>query len=153
MSRSRSRRAYLAVGAEGLRSIVEDGPLGSPRANEPAADGGTGAAAYAVTAASRALYPGSDEEDLEYEAMRAARQACASQGALPVVLAVDVPDEQVVDGGFGASPTEVFTVRLTEPVPRNAVVSAHAELDGRDEELSWYDATELDQLVALLAAR
>lgn len=155
MNRSRTRRAYLPVGADGLRALLDSGAVGSPRRDE--ADDRS-ASAYAVTVASRARYSGSDEEDLEYDAMRAARHACDSQGIVPVVLAVDVPAGDLADdaGGGSSDPRHddgVFSVRLTAPVPRAAVVSAHVELDGPDEELSWYDTTELEQLIALLSHR
>ncbi|QSB13890.1 hypothetical protein JQS43_20410 [Natronosporangium hydrolyticum] len=124
-------------------------------------------AAYAVTAGLRAEAPGEDDETLEYEAF--CRAADASLALLRgghtaprrVVIAVDLPAAQVA----GAAAADVATVNLAGPVPLTRVAAIHvdgvaaepavaAALDAADpsgteldEELEWYDVSELDQLV------
>ena len=87
--------------------------------------------AFAVTPALRESYASGDLEELEYVAMmHAARASLRLLLADPdaprrrVVLAADVPDEQVShDGGFD----EPTVVVLAAPVPLRRVVSGHVD--------------------------
>lgn len=125
------------------------------------------AVAHAVTPALRELFPGEDDEGLEFAA-----QLAAADGSLELlrdtpdaprlraVVALDVPDELV--GPAHDDDLAVSAVRLTGPVDRDAVACAHvdepaaaadvaAALDGDEaaaerldeRDLLWYDATEL----------
>jgi hypothetical protein len=133
---------------------------------------------YAVTPALREWYSSGDIEELEYVAMmHAARESLRLLAADPgaprrrVVLAVDVPDRQLMDAGFD----EPGIVRITGPVLIRDVASglvddsdAAADLadaiaalpnadagdedaqfvvDGADgHELQWYATQELEDL-------
>jgi hypothetical protein len=136
---------------------------------------------YAVTPALREWYSSGDIEELEYVAMmHAARESlrllATDIDAPPrrVVLAVDVPDQQVVAGaGF----EEPGLVEISGPVPIRAVASglvddpdaipdvsaataALADADAGDEdaqfivdgadghELQWYATQELAELAS-----
>jgi hypothetical protein len=87
--------------------------------------------AFAVTPSLREWYASGDQDELEYVAMMQAARASlrllvADPGAprRRVVLAADVPDEQVgYDGGF----SEPTVVEVAEPVPLSRVVSGHVD--------------------------
>jgi uncharacterized protein DUF6912 len=119
---------------------------------------------YAVTPALRAQLGGeTDEEELSYAAYRLAADASLrllrADPAAPerrVVISADVPAEPAHAGEAGA-------VRPAGPVPVAAVAAIHidgaaagpavagalATGDGSvDDELEWYDASELSQLLA-----
>ena len=103
-------------------------------------------AALGVTAALRAVDPGADEEDLEFEAMCQALDRARDLGAgRRVVAAADVdPRDEAGDGALLAA---------GEPVALGDVVSFHVEEHegpagtGYDD-LLWYDVTELGMLVS-----
>src|SRR5215472_4944754 len=88
---------------------------------------------YAVTPALREWYSGGDMEELEYVAMmHAARESLRLLAADPnaprrrVVLAVDVPDQQVIaEAGFD----EPGLVEVRSPVPTRAVASGLVDDD------------------------
>lgn len=134
MNPSRVRRVYLSAGTAGLSDLADGGAL-------PAVT-----PAFAVTAQARSAGPGLDEEELEYEAFRAAEDHLREAGEIPVVVSADVPAAHVVDEGDG------HRVRLVEGVELTAVVCLHAAQPGagEDEELLWYDATELPALAEQL---
>lgn len=100
---------------------------------------------YGVTASLRALDPGADEEDLEFEAMCQALDAARAVGrGRRVVAAADVaaPEET----GEGALLAGELAPLLTD------VVSFHVEESEGDvgagyDDLLWYDVTELEDLV------
>ncbi len=102
--------------------------------------------ALAVTQQLRALDPGADEEDLEFEAMCQALDRGRDLGAgARVVAAADVdPRDEAGDGALLAD---------GEPVALGDVVSFHVEEHegpagtGYDD-LLWYDVTELAMLVS-----
>lgn len=117
--------------------------------------------AFAVTPALRAELGEDDLEELEYQAFRLAADASLAllrqDPTAPrrrVVISADAR-VQLVDGGREGR------VQLTEPVPVSAVAAIHLDdletepevaaaltSDGEvDEELSWYDVSELPQLV------
>lgn len=146
--------------------------------DEPAA-GAAPVHGYAVTPALREWYSSGDEEELEYVAMTQAARASlrllhADPEAPPrrVVLAAEVPDDQVTGSGGFDDPA---LVRISVPVgladvasghiddPRaeadvRAAVAALAAADGGDEdarftvdgaeghELLWYATQELRQV-------
>ncbi len=110
--------------------------------------------AYAVTAALREAVSGDDEE-LEYEASRAAADASLalvradSAPLRRVVLAADVPDAAVRP----VPDDDPAAVLLSAPVPWSAVDAALVDEPGvqvegmADEELGWYAVQELRALV------
>jgi uncharacterized protein DUF6912 len=87
--------------------------------------------AFAVTPALREWYATGDQEELEYAAMTQAARASlrllqATPGAPPrrVVLAADIPDDQITtNGGF----TEPALAELAKPVPLSLIASAHID--------------------------
>jgi hypothetical protein len=136
---------------------------------------------YAVTPALREWYSGGDMEELEYVAMmHAARESLRLLAIDPgtprrrVVLAVDMPDHQVMAGaGFD----EPGLVEISSPVPVRAVASGLVDdsdavpdlaaaiaalpsadagdedaqfiVDGADgHELQWYATQELADLAS-----
>jgi hypothetical protein len=87
--------------------------------------------AFAVTPALRESYASGDLQELEYVAMtHAARASLRLLAAAPdaprrrVVLAVDVPDEQIGENGGFDEPT---LVEVTAPLPLERVVSGHVD--------------------------
>lgn len=121
----------------------------------------TAGSAFAVTPALAAELGEDDQEELEYQAFRFA--AAASLELLRqdpnaprrrVVISADAVALPVADGHHSH-------VRLTDPVPVAAVAAIHldepavepevaeAVADGTEpeSELSWYDVSELPQLV------
>ena len=125
-------RIYLAACPAGVRTLKDTGVVTAP--------------GYVVTSGMRGADPGADEEDLEYEAALLAEAALREAGQVVVVIAADVPDT-------GAGPEGDPRVD-PGPVPVSSVVSFHvAEHDAPpDEELLWYDVTEIDDVLAYLGA-
>ena len=123
-------RVYLAAGPEGVRALRETGTLEAP--------------GYVVTSGMRAADPRADEDDLEYEAALLAEEALREAGRTVVVVAADVPD--------GAAPQGDSPRIEPGPVPASSVVSFHVAEHGApaDEELLWYDATEIDDVLRYL---
>lgn len=66
-----------------------------------------------------------------------------------MVAAADVPASavQLIEPGEGV---DGFEVRLTQPVQPGMLVALHAaeSMAGDDDELLWYDVTELGRLAA-----
>ncbi|GAB97201.1 hypothetical protein BJY21_003787 [Kineosphaera limosa] len=110
----------------------------------------TGRPAQAVTDRARAAFPDDDEEELEYAALWSAVEA-AGVGQDPaaglVCAAFDVPAQWLAPSG-GQDPDRGFEVALLRPVPPARLVALHVLPAGADadDELSWYDAAELDTL-------
>jgi hypothetical protein len=113
-------RVYLPATLPALADLLRTGAIG------PAPVTGFG-----VTPALREWYASGDLEELEYVAMthaaRASLRLLLSHPDAPrrrVVLAADVPDEQVGrDGGFD----EPTVVVISAPVPLRRVVSGHID--------------------------
>jgi hypothetical protein len=134
-------RIYRPLTVDDLRRLSRDGVLGP-------------ATAYAVTQDLRREHAGADEEELEYLAFLDAARAAES---VRVLAAADVDDSQV-DELLDAT-LAVSAVRVTAPVPRRHVVSFHVAGPSDAAEsaasgipaFSWYDATELDVVLDLLA--
>lgn len=138
------RRVYLAVGVAGLDALAVEAVVSAP--------------AYAVTAAVRAVDPGADEEELEYEALTVASASpeATAGGARIVVAAADLPERLVQDApdvgdGYGVRVAEVALSAVVAFHVGDAV-DAHrgsGEVnDAAEAELSWYDVTELDAVRA-----
>lgn len=93
------------------------------------------------------------EEELEYAALtEAVERAAELQGtsvSKRVVAAADVDPAWV----RGAEDEGLAAVEVTQPVPLRLVVSFHVDETAGDqglEDLLWYDATELDEVLRLL---
>ena len=113
-------RVYLPTTLTALAFLLRAGVIG------PAPVQG-----YAVTPALREWYASGDLEELEYVAMahaaRASLRLLADDPQAPrrrVVLAADVPDEQV---GRGEGFDEPTLVEVRTPVAMDRVVSAHVD--------------------------
>jgi len=113
-------RVYLPTTLTALACVLRTGAIG------PAPVRG-----FAVTPALREWYASGDLEELEYVAMahaaRASLRLLADDPQAPrrrVVLAADVPDQQIGhDGGFD----EPTLVEVRAPVTVEQVVSAHVD--------------------------
>lgn len=113
-------RVYLPATVTMLDSLLRDAEVGPAPVR-----------AFAVTPALREWYASGDLEELEYVAMlhaaRASLRLLLADPAAPrrrVVLAADVPDEQVdAKGGFD----EPTLVLVSAPVPLTRVASGHVD--------------------------
>lgn len=147
-------RVYVLVSAAGLRQLREGAELPpSP--------------AYAVTPALRRLHPQDDEEGLEYLALRAAAAdhdavgrcviAAADAPAAPSAHSGDSVGNKGRRGGLGrvTGPGDIESARvdLAEGVGLDRIASFHvAEHDGAigaEDDLLWYDRTELGAVLDL----
>jgi Family of unknown function (DUF6912) len=113
-------RVYLPATLLALTSLLRTGAIG------PAPVRGFG-----VTPALREWYASGDLEELEYVAMmhaaRASLRLLADDPLAPrrrVVLAADVPDEQIGRAGDFGEPT---LVEIRYPVPVDRVVAGHVD--------------------------
>lgn len=116
-------RVYLASTMPALEKALQAGEFG------PAPQAG-----FAVTPALRESYASGDEEELEYAALTVAARAslrllAADPGAPPrrVVLAADIPDEQVSSHRDLDDPA---AVRIAAAVPVARLASAHIDDTG-----------------------
>lgn len=137
-------RVYLPLSAAGLRRLAQ------ARTLEPAP-------AFAVTEEVRAADPTGDEEAWEYaalaDAVDAAGELREGEDGRRVVAAADV-EETAVGPAAGTPDLAPSAVTVSEVVPLSAVVSFHVDEDTGAEDLDdllWYDVTELDEVVRLLA--
>ena len=110
--------------------------------------------AYAVTQRlERSHAADALEEELEYAALtEAAERAARLQGSSVVKRVVAAAD---VDPAWvsGVEDEGLAAVEITQPVPLRLVVSFHVDETAGDqglEDLLWYDATELDEVLRLL---
>lgn len=160
-------RVYLPTTLSSLPEVLAKGEL-APSPN-----------AFAVTPALRESYASGDEEELEYAAMlAAARESLRLIARLPsaprrrVVLAADVPDQDVTSMAYDGDPAAVV---ISAVVPLSALASGHVDdvdavddvaaaaaasaaadagdddaqftVDGAEgHELGWYAAQELSDL-------
>ena len=131
-------RVYVATTMGSLRALRSNG-FSAP------------VAAHAVTAALREWYAEADAGELEYAASSAAADSSLlllvpGEPARRVVVAAEVPDAWVRPADAPGDPSSVL---VDSPVPLALVVSVHlddADADA-DEELLWYDVTELDDVL------
>lgn len=114
--------------------------------------------AFAVTERLRRDNPGADEEQLEYLAFQDA--AAAAPGAPRLVAAADVGADSVADAEADAEADAAIdtssAVRVAGSVPLRLLTSFHIEESPRVQgsepgAFLWYDATEIDTVVDLLA--
>ena len=135
-------RIYLPLNAARLRELASSRVLGPGPLP-----------AHGVTGSIRAGDPNGDQEGWEYVALGEAAEASAA--SLPsgerrrVVAAADVDDSWVTaadaDGVASA-------VTVSQPVPMQRIASFHVDEHdvADDDELLWYDVTELEALLDLL---
>jgi hypothetical protein len=149
-------RIYIPLNASGLRSLAADRVL-------------TGAPflAHAVTDAVRGSAPTAGEDGWEYAALSDAVIRSASlltpAESRRIVAAADVgpdlvgspapgdsnaPDDFVGSGGF----IDDSAVLILDSVALKRIASFHVDGDeaSEDDELLWYDVTELPVILALL---
>ena len=140
-------RIYIPLNASGLRSLEADRALG-----------GAPFLAHAVTEAVRATAPAAGRDEWEYAALN---DAALSSGSLltsgesrRIVAVADVTSDIVGSAVPGGSPLE-SAVWVSESVALKRFASFHVS-DGAvrddevDDELLWYDVTELPVILALL---
>lgn len=145
-------RVFVPLTAELLRLLVTDGAVPSPLA------------AFSVTSELRMAMPGADQEDLEYAALCDAADASPGfgPGSWRLVAAADVvtpaplvelpapPADSPVQSSVESSVES--SIDLTAPLAQADVASFHVAEPGaaQDQELSWYDVSELAVVLALL---
>ena len=137
-------RIYLPLNAARLRELAAGGVIA-----------GRPLRAHAVTEAVRAAQPAGDEEEREYSALcdaaSSSRLLLEAGESRRIVAAADVDSSLVQEVATGEAATP-STVEVSEAVPLKRIASFHVDEDGadEDEELLWYDATELSVLVDLI---
>jgi hypothetical protein len=138
-------RIYLPLNAAGLRQLAESRELGS-----------TPLRAFGVTERLERALPTGDDEEWEYAALCHAVEAAGAlrEGLADkrVVAAADVDDTWV--GPRSGDGSEVLSaVEVESAVPLARIVSFHIDeapgAQGTDD-LLWYDATELDEVLRLV---
>ena len=136
-------RIYIPLNAPGLRSLGSDGAIGDAPF-----------LAHAVTEAVRAAASTAGQDEWEYTALNDAAQSSASlltpgERRL-IVAAADVKPDLV--GSAPGGPTVESAVSLAESVELSWIASFHVDDDdgSEDDELLWYDVTELPFILALL---
>jgi hypothetical protein len=137
-------RIYVPLNASRLRSLDKERAL----TRVPLL-------AYAVTAAVRAAARAAGQDEWEYTALSdAARSSAAlltSRESRRIVAAADVSSE-VVGSPPPESSIDESAVSISEAVALNRIASFHVDGDdsSEDDELLWYDVTELPAILALL---
>jgi NTE family protein len=142
-SRPTLTRIYLPLNASGLRN------LDSHRAVE-----GAPITAHAVTAAVRASDAAAGQDEWEYSALNDAAQTSAELltpgESRRIVAAADVSSDWVGSALPAESAIE-SAVSISEPVDLKQIASFHVDGNSsQDEDLLWYDVTELTVVLALL---
>ena len=140
-------RIYIPLNAAGLRRLHADRVVrGAPFP------------AYAVTDAVRASAPTAGQDGWEYSALsdavlRSAALLAPGEGRR-IVAAADVSPELVGSPAAGDSGdfVEDSTVLILDSVALERIASFHVDDDEapEDDELLWYDVTELPVILALL---
>jgi hypothetical protein len=143
-SRPTLTRIYIPLNAVGLRSLSTEGAVqGAPFT------------AHAVTAALRESAPTAPEDEWEYAALN---DAARTSGAMltagesrRIVAAADVSSECVGSAEPGDSDVE-SAVSITDCVELKRIASIHVDGDASqdDDDLLWYDVTELPVVLELL---
>ena len=141
-------RIYIPLNASGLRSLEADGALGAPFL------------AHAVTEAVRASAPAAGRDDWEYAALNDAALSSSSlltsDESRRIVAAADVASDIVGSAVSGGSPVESESaVWISDSVALKRIASFHlsdgaVRDDELDDDLLWYDVTELPVILALL---
>jgi NTE family protein len=142
--RSTLTRIYIPLSAAGLRNLSSTGAVqGAPFP------------AHAVTQAVKTTAPASPQDEWEYTALN---DAAETSGALltpgesrRIVAAADVSSDWVGSAEPGDSDVE-SAVSISEPVPLKRIASIHVDGDAAqdDDDLLWYDVTELPVVLDLL---
>jgi hypothetical protein len=149
-------RIYIPLNASGLRSLdvdraVTDAPF----------------LAHAVTDAVRASAPTAGEDEWEYSALGDAvlrsasllipgetRRIVAAADVAPELVGSAAPGDTMATGEFAGSDGFIddSAVLILDSVALKRVASFHVDADGasEDDELMWYDVTELPVILALL---
>jgi hypothetical protein len=133
-------RIYVPLTTAGVRRLAADRQIGSGTVR-----------AFAVTERVERAAPAGDEEEWEYAALTEAVDAATSLRGTEgrrVVAAADVDPTWVQEGGDTAA-----AVQISSPVPLARIVSFHVDESPGDEgmdDLLWYDATELEEVLRLL---
>ena len=137
-------RIYIPLNVSGLRSLDSDREV-------------TGAPflACAVTEAVRVSAPTAGQDEWEYTALNDAVQSSAalltSGESRRIVAAADVTPN-LVGPAAPADSTVESAVSISESVALKRIASFHVDDDdaSEDDELLWYDVTELPVILALL---
>ncbi|MEO8519123.1 MAG: hypothetical protein ABI438_08055 [Dermatophilaceae bacterium] len=137
-------RIYLPLNASMLRSLDNDRVL----AEVPIL-------AYAVTEAVRAAASTAGQDEWEYtalsDAVRSSADLLTPGESRRIVAAADVSSEDV---GPPAPENAIdeSAVSISESVALNRIASFHVDGDeaSEDDELLWYDVTELPAILALV---
>lgn len=95
---------------------------------------------WCVTDEIRATHPAYDEDDCEYVALLAAADDARSPGGRRVIAAADVVLVSDVDVDVVLEPGRIVSFHVDE----------HAA--GGDDDLMWFDVTELPTVLALVAS-
>lgn len=137
-------RIYLPLSGSGVRALAQDRSLPAPPL-----------AAFAVTSRLERSLPAGDEEEWEYAALCEAVEAASALRERPVdkrvVAAADVDADWVSAGQVEGD--ALGAVEVAAQVALRHIVSFHIDEEpGADgaEDLLWYDATELDEVVRLV---
>ena len=142
-SRPTMTRIYLPLSASGLRSLSTHGAVeGAPLP------------AHAVTQAMRAANPTGAQDEWEYAALNDAAQTSgallAAGESRRIVAAADVSSDLVCSAEPDDSDVE-SAVSISEAVALKRIASFHVDGDAlQDDDLLWYDVTELPVVLALL---
>ncbi len=135
-------RIYLPLDGAGVRTLRDSRRIGSGPVR-----------AYAVTAALERANPADRlEEELEFVALvEAADVAREVAGAGKRVVAAADVDSTLVGAPAGGAVDRPSAVDVVGPLELGRFVSLHVdeEAGGADEDLLWYDVTEIDEVVRL----
>ncbi len=135
-------RIYLPLDGPGLRRLRATGRAGTAPVR-----------AYAVTPALERANPADRlEEELEFAALvEAATAARDVAGAGKRVVAAADVDSALVGSPSGGSGPWPSSVDLSAALELRRVVSFHVDETpgGSDDDLLWYDVTEIDEVVRL----
>ncbi|WP_409483547.1 DUF6912 family protein [Arsenicicoccus dermatophilus] len=133
------RRTYLPLDLDDLRALHDRGEV-----TAAALEG-----ACAVTAAVARELPDDDEEEREYDALRECAAVAAERAGARrrVIAAADLAPAGVAD-----VPDGYAFVRVTSPVRLGQLVSFHVDetTAHEDEDLLWYDVSELAEVLRLV---
>jgi hypothetical protein len=135
-------RIYIPLNASGLRSLASGGEV-------------TGApfTAHAVTEALRASAPGAAEDEWEYAALndaaRTSRGLLAAGEGRRIVAAADVSSDSVLPAAADLDMASEVTISDSVELKRIASFQVDGD-DSSDDDLLWYDVTELPVVLDLL---
>lgn len=136
-------RIYIPLNASGLRELSSrDEVRGAPFT------------AHAATSAVQASAPSAVQDDWEYTALNDAAQTSAALlttgESRRIVAAADVSSDTVRPAAAADAGVE-SAVLISEPVALKRIASFQVDGDGPDDDdLLWYDVTELPVVLALL---